>query len=333
MSSTVSRETSARNATVSVIIPVYNTAQFVAEALDSVLAQTYTDYEIIVVNDASPDTEMLEKVLVPYCGRITYIVQENGGLCAARNAALKASRAPYVAMLDSDDRWHPEYLASQLALLNADPGIDVLYPDAKRFTAAGVDAKPLSDSYALRSEISFLRVLARECQIYGGVTARRSTLLEVGLYDEDLRSAEDLDLWLRILKAGGRIAYNDRVLAYYRFREGSLTSNEPELAKDLLKFLDKLETKMELTNEEKLAVDRQRKAVLARLNLAEGKLAFYQGDTRAAVAKLTLAAEQSGSWKLRAVIAALKIAPGIMLRWYRLRKKLDSGQRLREQGI
>ena len=75
----------------------------------------------------------------------------------------------------------------------------------------------------------------RECQIYGGVTARRETLLRVGLYDQNLESGEDFELWLRVLKAGGRIAYNNRVLAYNRLREGSHTSREIPLLRNVLK--------------------------------------------------------------------------------------------------
>jgi glycosyltransferase involved in cell wall biosynthesis len=92
---------------VSVIVPVYATAPYVAEALDSILAQTFTDYEILVVNDGSPDTELLETVLQRYAGRIRYLRQENAGVSVARNTALAAARGRYVAMLDSDDTWHP----------------------------------------------------------------------------------------------------------------------------------------------------------------------------------------------------------------------------------
>ena len=306
---------------VSVIIPVYGTAPLVAEALDSVLGQTFRDYEIIVVNDGSPDSLLLENVLEPYRERITYIVQQNHGLACARNTGVKASRASYVAMLDSDDRWHPEYLASQLSVLEAHSDVDVVYPDAVRFTANQTGTHRYSHTYPVGGEISFLRVLARECQIYGGVTARRETLLRVGLYDEELQSGEDLDLWLRILKAGGRIAYNDRVLAYYRIREGSLTSNEAPLDRNILKLLDRLETKMELTAEERAALDGQREAVLAKLNLAEGKQAFIEGDALTAIARLTVAARYTGSWKLWTVIAMLKIAPGSLLRLYQLRER------------
>jgi glycosyltransferase involved in cell wall biosynthesis len=311
-------------ARVSVIIPVYGTAHFVAEALDSVLNQTYSDYEIIVVNDGSPDSKLLEEFLKPYRERITYIVQENRGLAGARNTGVESSRAKYVAMLDSDDRWHPEYMASQLSILEADASVDVVYPNAVRFTAGRTGTIRYSDAYPVGGDISFLRVLARECQIYGGVTARRETLLRVGLYDEDLRSGEDFDLWLRILKAGGRIVYNDHVLAYYRIREGSLTSNEVPLARNILKLLNKLGTKMELSVEERAALDHQRAGVVAKLSLAEGKQAFIQGDPETAITRLTAAARYTKSWKLRVVIIMLKFAPGILLGLYRLRERSDA---------
>src|SRR5579863_3220302 len=94
---------------VSVVIPAYNSAEYIAEALDSVVAQTFVDYEIIVVNDGSSDTGKLEKVLVPYLRLIRYIKQENNGPSAARNVAIRAACGKYVALLDSDDRWLPTH--------------------------------------------------------------------------------------------------------------------------------------------------------------------------------------------------------------------------------
>lgn len=314
---------SGSTARVSVIIPVYGTAPFVAEALDSVLAQTYTDYEIIVVNDGSPDSKLLDEVLDPYQERITYIVQENRGSSGARNTGLKAARGKYVAMLDSDDRWHPEYIASQLAVLDADPTIDVVYPDAVRFDSKGIGTRRYSDEYPVGGDVSFRRVLGRECQIYGEATAQRATLLRVGLYDEELVSGEDFELWLRVLKAGGRIVYNDRVLAYYRTREGSHTSNDVIIATNVLKVLDKVGKEMQLTTEERATLDRQRERGVATLDLLEGKRAFVEGDSRTAIAKLTRAADQTKSWRLQAAIAALRIAPGLLLRLYRMRERLE----------
>jgi hypothetical protein len=275
------------------------------------------------VNDGSPDSEVLEEILKPYRDHITYIVQENRGSSGARNSALKVARGYYVAMLDSDDRWDPEYLASQVGVLEADATVDVVYPDVVRFTSEGVGSTRYSDSYPVGGEITFLRVLARKCQIYGEVTARREMLLRVGMYDEELRSGEDYELWLRVLKAGGRIRYNDRVLAYYRIREGSHTSDGVTLSRDLLKILDKVVREMELTAEERAALDHQRADIAAMLSLSEGKQAFLEGDTKTAISKLKVAATQTKSWKLGAAIACLRLAPGILLRFYRLRESLE----------
>lgn len=310
---------SGSEALVSVIIPVYGTASYVAQTLDSVLGQTYTHYEIIVVNDGSPDSALLETVIEPYRHRITYIVQENRGSSAARNTALKVARGDYVAILDSDDYWHPEYLASQLSVLNADRTIDVVCPDAIRFRADG-DTRQFSEEHPVGGEISFLRVLTRQCQIYGGVTGRRESFFRVGLYDEDLVAGEDFDLWLRILKGGGRIAYNDRVLAYFRERGGSLSSDKISLMRHVLTLLDRLGRKMELTPEERAVLDHQRSLAAASLNLSEAKQAILAGDRRTAITKLTAASEYLKGWKLPAAIVSLRIAPGLLVRLYRLRE-------------
>src|SRR2546422_4249577 len=100
---------------VSVIVPAYRAAPYIAETLDSILAQTFSGYEIIVVNDGSPDTEELERALAPYYDRINYIVQENRGQAGARNTGIRHSRGVFVAFLDQDDQWEPEFLSVQTA--------------------------------------------------------------------------------------------------------------------------------------------------------------------------------------------------------------------------
>ena len=106
---------------VSVIIPAYNTAAYITETLDSVFAQTFKDFEVIVVNDGSPDTEDLERVLQPYRARIVYVKQENRGVSGARNAGILRARGEFLAFLDSDDVWLPDYLAEQMKFLEAHP--------------------------------------------------------------------------------------------------------------------------------------------------------------------------------------------------------------------
>src|SRR6266581_343390 len=189
--------------TVSVIMPAYNVAGFIGMALESVFAQTFTDFEVIVVNDGSPDTERLERELEPHRGRILYIKQENGGVSAARNAGIRAARGTFVAHLDPDDLWEPDYLAEQLAALAHDPSIDALYPDALIFGDAPEAGCRFMDWCPSDGEVTIESLFKSRCHVMYSITARRETLLRIGLFDEDLRCAEDFDLWLRVLKSGG----------------------------------------------------------------------------------------------------------------------------------
>jgi glycosyltransferase involved in cell wall biosynthesis len=115
---------------VSVIIPAYNAAEYIGETLDSVFAQTFTSYEVIVINDGSPDTEALEKVLKRYPANLRYLKQENQGAAAARNAGLRAAAGEFVAFLDADDIWFPHFLERQMALLKS-ANADFVYADAR----------------------------------------------------------------------------------------------------------------------------------------------------------------------------------------------------------
>ncbi|HVQ37505.1 MAG TPA: glycosyltransferase family 2 protein, partial [Pyrinomonadaceae bacterium] len=102
---------------VSIVMPAYNVSTYIGETLDSVFAQTWTDYEVIVVNDGSPDTVELERALGPYRPRIRYIKQNNLGAGAARNEGLRAAQGEFIAFLDADDLWFPNYLEEQLRFI------------------------------------------------------------------------------------------------------------------------------------------------------------------------------------------------------------------------
>src|SRR5690349_13160051 len=118
---------------VSVIIPAYNSAEFMGETLDSVFAQTYTPVEVIVINDGSRDTPELEQVLQRYSAKnLRYIKQENQGAGAARNAGLRAAAGELIAFLDGDDTWEPEFLEKLMALLERTQS-DLVFADARLF--------------------------------------------------------------------------------------------------------------------------------------------------------------------------------------------------------
>lgn len=308
---------------VSIIIPAYNTAGFIAEALDSVFAQTFKDYEVIVINDGSPDTEELERVLAPYLKRIAYLkLEENRGSSAARNAGLLRARGRYVALLDSDDVWEPEYLAVNVAALEEDSSADVVFPNAQLFGDTPDAGKNYIELFRIEGDITFERLVTQQCHVWGGVTARRATMIDAGMFDESLVSGEDFELWLRILQKGGRIKYHRRVLAHYRKRRGSHTSDPIRLYQNYLKILDKIERTTQLAPADREVVEKRRAWAHAMLRLHEGKQAFFRGDTKEAIGGLTEANAYLGSRKLKLALMLLRRAPHLLLRAYEMRDRL-----------
>src|SRR5438105_1307294 len=145
---------------VSIIIPAYNVAQYIGETLDSVIQQSYTDYEAIVINDGS--TDGTERALEPFRDRIIYTRQENRGLSGARNTGLRIARGRYVALLDSDDLWMPHYLEQLVPRLEADPQIDLIFPNAVLFGSPRWEGKLFQDFYPPREPVTFEKILTQE---------------------------------------------------------------------------------------------------------------------------------------------------------------------------
>jgi glycosyltransferase involved in cell wall biosynthesis len=310
---------------VSVIVTAYNVAPFIAETLDSVFAQTFTDFEVIVVNDGSPDSEALEAALAPYASRIRYFRQHNRGASAARNRGILEARAPIVAMLDGDDLWQPEYLRLVAGALIADQRLALSYSNARFFgegPLVGLECMALSP---VEGEVTFERVVSMTCSVIGFVSARKDALVEAGLYDESMARSEDFDLWVRVLKRGGRATYRREVLAGYRRRLGSLSADPITMYRSALKAYDKLARRTDLTPSERRAVLAQRARFFADLRLAEGKRAFFARDVHGAIEGLSDANTVHRSAKLSAAIFLLRLAPGLLRRAYELRDRLVFG--------
>jgi glycosyltransferase involved in cell wall biosynthesis len=312
--------------TVSIIIPAFNTAAFIGNTIASVVAQTYTDYEVIVVNDASPDTADTERALAPYRDRLTYIVLEwNRGLSGARNAGIRVARGRYIALLDSDDEWEPTYLAEQVAVMDSEPSLAVLYPDARIVGDHPHAGRTFMDVCPSHGEPTFRSVLTQRCNVFVSVLARREALLGAGLFDESLRSVEDFDLWMRLLASGARIGYHRRVLVRYRKRRDSLSANPIWMAQRVVQVLDNLGARVDLAPDDRAAVAERQAYFRAMLDLAEGKHAFFRLETRAALEHLERANEFFNSRRLRLVCALMRTFPGVLLRVYRLRDRLLLG--------
>jgi glycosyltransferase involved in cell wall biosynthesis len=185
---------------ISTVIPTYNYDRFVTAAVESALSQTYPEHEVIVVDDGSTDNT--RDRLAAYEGRIRYIYQENRGLSSARNTGIRAARGELVAFLDSDDLWHPEKLALQVRHLEEHPELALLAADHR--VIVGSDVGPVDWPLVDGSQPIPARTISFDELVIGsrfgpcGVLARRWCFDEVGMFDEGLRSAEDLDMWIRI---------------------------------------------------------------------------------------------------------------------------------------
>jgi glycosyltransferase involved in cell wall biosynthesis len=217
---------------VSVVIPNYNCGRFVADAIDSVLQQSYPHHEIIVVDDGSTDDSLA--VVQQYGSRVRIVTQRNQGVSAARNAGIRESRGELVAFLDADDTWHPEKLARQVPLF-ANPAVGLVYCGVE-YVDEGMS--PLGTNLTGRRgrvlrEIALLRgtvVLA------GGSTAvvRRASFDKAGLFDRELSTAADWDMWRRIA-CYDEIDVAREPLMKYRLRRASMHRNIGAFEHDMLR--------------------------------------------------------------------------------------------------
>ncbi|MGD9038317.1 MAG: glycosyltransferase family A protein [Desulfobacteraceae bacterium] len=180
---------------VSVIIPTYNRARSLLRAISSVLYQTFTDFEVIVVDDGSDDeTAECLKSLTDHIKYIRHL--DNLGVSAARNRGIAASRYPFIAFLDSDDYWLPGKLSTQMAFFDAKPEAVACQTD-EIWIRNGVRVNPGKRHLKPSGDIFFPSL--RLCLVSpSAVMLKRSVLDEVGLFDEDLPACEDYELWLRI---------------------------------------------------------------------------------------------------------------------------------------
>ena len=226
---------------VSVIMPLYNCEHYVAAALDSLFAQTFPDFEVIVVDDGSTDRSAA--VVERYTARdarIKLIRQDNRGISAARNAGLAHARGHAIAFLDPDDLWFPDKLERQLPLLtdmNLVYGAEVRVwdDDPGRVEGLSKSVDEIGNSDPLRS-------IMRKNSVWGPNTVMisRSLLEHHGGFDEEIRQAEDIDLWLRLASSGVRFCHVPEPLGTYRIRAGSLTADRVSQAKARVAVYEKL---------------------------------------------------------------------------------------------
>lgn len=303
----------------SVVIPAYQIAPYIAETLDSVFAQTLTDFEVIIVNDGSPDTDELERALAPYRERVCYIRQENAGAGAARNRGVREGRGEFVAFLDGDDLWNSDYLEKQLRFAR-EGSYDLVYADALLFGESPIAGKTYMQTAPSEGPVTFVSLLRNDCNVItSGVVARRAALIEAGLFDESLRNAQDFEMWARMAKRGARLAYQRKVLLRYRCREGSLSGDEMNRLKREIRVYQHIKDNYDLTPAEQAELSRVMELQEAAVALADGKIRLLGERFDEARVSFEQAHRVLGGWKLGATMLMLRVAPRLLRRLARQR--------------
>jgi GT2 family glycosyltransferase len=298
---------------VSVIIPFYR-ARYLSEALESVRAQTLTDYEIVVVDDGSPDRADVDGWLLDDT-HIRHLRQENQGPAAARNTALRVSRGEFVAFLDSDDTWEPTYLEEQIAGLSRGQGLDVIYCGALMMGQSEAERQALTESTPSRALATCTSMLREEYTVFlSGVVARRELIVAAGLFDERFVHGEDFDLWVRMLKQGARMGFQTRVLLNRRLHSDSLSSDSLTHSEKALLVMEKFRTRVDLTSAERAAVEWRIESLQAEAALERAKRAVARGAFAEASRAFKDANEFHRSWKLTAIRLLLPLWPTMIAR-------------------
>ena len=213
---------------VSVIVPVFNREKLVGRSIDSIIAQTYPNIEVIAINDGSTDgsLEILKKYADSHPGNFLVVDQQNAGQVRARNNGIKQARGEYIAFLDSDDTWDPQKLAKQLPLFKGNVGlvycgIHEVDPDEKVINTIPCEQ-------GLRGNI-YQQLLVKNRMTGGTVVVSRIALETVGWFDESFQAAENWDLWIRIARLF-QVEYVDEPLLNYLKHSGNMSCDSGKMS-------------------------------------------------------------------------------------------------------
>ena len=221
---------------VSVIIPAYNQALYLDEALRSVLAQTCPDFEVIVVDDGSTDDTpgVTKQHTDP---RVHYVYQENQGLSAARNTGIRHAQGRYLTYLDSDDLFLPHKLAVLIAEIERPPAAGLVAGHAIPIDAMG---NPIGHIFDQPLPLEPERLLLGNPLHVGSILIRREWQERAGFFDETLRSYEDWDMWLRLARVGCPMRSIAQPVSFYRFHGAQMSRHGVQMTNASFAVLDKV---------------------------------------------------------------------------------------------
>jgi glycosyltransferase involved in cell wall biosynthesis len=300
-----------------VVIPAYNAATYIGATLESVFAQTFTDLEVLVVNDGSPDTPDLEIALEAWQARIRYIKQENRGPSSARNAGIRSARGKYVAFLDSDDFWLPHHLAKQVEYLQADSSVQMVYANGL-YLRGDIPVGILFDTSPQSLPIDLDCLLhERSTVITSSVVVLRQALVNIGMFDEQFRRVEDYDLWLRLVQSGSRISFTRDIQIRHRQSNG-LAANWKLMRRALIQVYEK-HLALGTLNEQQARFVRQKiRSISMAIEFRDAKQALLEGQFSVALDSVQKVQASDPSWKLALAQIGLRRFPRLLQSLYNL---------------
>ena len=230
-----------RSPLVTVVTPAYNVAKYVGETVDSVLRQTFRDFEYLVVDDGSVDNSIdVVKAHVGGDPRFRLVPGEHRGLSAARNAGIREAKGEYIAFLDGDDRWHPKFLERQLQLIQSlPPDVGVVFCRSRLVLENGTLVF-LQWQRAGRYDFDDFLVNSNPARNGSSLLIRKSCFADAGDFDEDMRHLEDLDMWLRIAENSKTpvLWASKYFLVDLRLRSDSMSRDRGDVQADLYDMLE-----------------------------------------------------------------------------------------------
>lgn len=223
---------------ISIVIPLYNKEKSILNTIQSVVNQTYTDFEVLVVNDGSRDCGANIASKYPDT-RIRVINKPNGGVCSARNRGILEAKGKYIALLDGDDQWDIKYLEEQVRMIHDFPkaamwGINFAELNQGRLIRKLETALP--DGYRGYVE-NYFEMKGRVSDLFcsSSVVIRKEVFDKVGMFDERIKYSEDIDMWFRII-ANFPVAFYDRYMVWYLYDAENRAMNRKRLLKYWLPY-------------------------------------------------------------------------------------------------
>lgn len=246
---------------ISIIIPCYNYGWLISETLESVLKQSYSEWECIIIDDGSSDnTKQVVQAFVAKDERFKYVYQTNGGMSSARNNGLKIAKGSYIQFLDSDDLLAPAKLSVQAAYLDANPAIDIVYSDVRFFHHD--NATLVSRSFDMSDTPWERRIEGKGEAVIGPLVEyndlvinspliRAELIHKAGLYNESLRSVEDWEFWIRCAVSGAAFKYlptDESAWAFVRVHATSTSQNRGRMLEYTFQMRQHLASTLEKAN-------------------------------------------------------------------------------------